>query len=187
MTLIQIKLINGEPMGRPVNENPKFDPISQRENIGWKLFEQSVTYHPAPGCEESDGVEGELIWQVNRKKYMGVVDSSDLFSAKIIFEDDWAECAKEHIDVLNSEKVIKSMGKFETRQIWVTPSQKVEVKEVENNENILKLKTVWTLQCGMFEDVWIVGVFSSEDAAKEALKLTTCHTHTIEKFEIDVI
>lgn len=109
MPLIQIKLINGEPMGRPVNPYC----ITTQEDL-YLAFEQSVTYHPAPGCEESDGVEAVLRWQAQNP-----------------INDVWYDCGPGYLAV-------------DTRQIWrlipsqqkdigvpLISSQKVEVKEVE--------------------------------------------------------
>lgn len=101
MPLIQIKLINGEPMGRPVNPYC----ITTEEDL-YLAFERTVTYHPAPGCSESDGVEANLVDAVEKDN--GKIEIYDVKPLYGIRELGWKEI-----------------------KVWrLSPSQKVEVKEV---------------------------------------------------------
>lgn len=105
MTLIAIKLINGEPMGREVNPfgSILINGKDWKDNPEYIAFEQSVTYYPVPGCAESDGVEAVLRWRHKRKDF------------------DWENCDEDDLDYLS-----EFGDSFQ--QIWVL-SQKVWVKD----------------------------------------------------------
>lgn len=146
MPLIQIKLINGEPMGRP--KNPQLGPkdcsyrpapcCSDCECDYWDKFEQSVTYHPAPGCEESDGVEGEIRWR-----------------AKIFGDKQWELMPVDH-------EPINAMGVI-NEQIWVIPSQhentmrkNILTDEIEPTD-IVRVKIIKEPETG-----WYIGKVGAE-------------------------
>lgn len=128
MTLIQIKLINGEPMGRPVNPKaaqkvicdawtgdsyPKCSNLAICDCEKYRQFEQSVTTYPAPGLEDWE-VEAELQWQAFSNGDW--IDFNNGYSAEYYYKDN-----------------------IPTRQIWrLSPSLKeAEVKQPVNLSNKL--------------------------------------------------
>lgn len=103
---IQIRKVNGVPMGRPCNP---FQPNDEwRDNPDYIDFEQSVTEHEAPGFEEGEA-EGVLIAQM--------YDDNDGY-------EEWTYSANPDRDRANG---------YTMRQIWIVSTpEKVEVKEVNN-------------------------------------------------------
>lgn len=136
---IQIKNINGEPIGREVNPNEKYQTNivgdSTWKTTGeWKDFERIVTYHPAPGCEESDGVEGELVWQ-----YL-TSDTPEDWKPEDGDPRKWVNWEYSEIHFIKDfEQLCIYYHDSVNRQIWIVPSQKVELKEVIRKVQIVPL------------------------------------------------